>query len=236
MADEDLDLVIHLGDYIYEYAGNAGRVRRHTGREIESLDDYRNRYALYKSDTALQAAHAACPWIVTWDDHEVDNNYAAWNSEALDPADAFLRRRAAAYQAYYEHMPLRAAAIPSGPDMLLYRQLGFGDLVECFVLDTRQYRTDQPCGDGSAPVCDEVRDPRATLLGGHQARWLVEGLDRSVVRTMERACPAGHDGARRPTTRRRGVLQHGPVGGLPRGTNPLDGFLRQAYAGESGRP
>ena len=181
MADEDLDLVIHLGDYIYEYEGNAGRVRRHTGREIESLDDYRNRYALYKSDPALQAAHAACPWIVTWDDHEVDNNYAAWNSEALAPADAFLRRRAAAYQAYYEHMPLRAAAIPSGPDMLLYRQLGFGDLVY-FVLDTRQYRTDQPCGDGSAPVCDEVRDPRATLLGGHQARRLVEGLDRSSAR------------------------------------------------------
>lgn len=80
-----------------------------------TLEDYRNRYALYKSDLDLQASHAAFPWTVTWDDHEVDNNYAGSISERYDAADAFLMRRAAAYQAYYEHMPLRRASMPKGP-------------------------------------------------------------------------------------------------------------------------
>jgi alkaline phosphatase D len=182
LAREDLELVAHLGDYIYEGPGSADRVRRHLGEEIQSLEDYRNRYAQYKSDPALQAAHAACPWLVTWDDHEVDNNYAARTSERADPVGAFLERRAAAYQAYYEHMPLRASSMPVGPDLLLYRHVGFGRLAGFFVLDTRQYRTDQPCGDGLKAACDGVRDPHATLLGAHQARWLFDGLDRSASR------------------------------------------------------
>lgn len=182
MAQDDLDLVIHLGDYIYEYAGNAARIRMHTGDEIMSLTDYRNRYALYKSDPDLVAAHAAFPWLVTWDDHEVDNNYAAEISENDDPVAAFLRRRAAAYQAYYEHMPLRRSAMARGPHLDLYRRATFGRLAQFHVLDTRQYRTNQPCGDRNGPACEGVRDPEATLLGERQEQWLFEGLRASGAR------------------------------------------------------
>ena len=182
MAEDDLDLVFHLGDYIYEYEGRDGRVRRHTGDEIELLDDYRNRYALYRSDPDLQAAHAAFPWVVTWDDHEVDNNYAnAVSEEEGLPAELFLRRRAAAYQAYYEHMPLRRSSLPAGPNLQLYRAFGWGDLASFHVLDTRQYRSDQPCGDRSGH-CDGIYDPAATLLGEAQERWLMDGLDGSTAR------------------------------------------------------
>ena len=183
MAGDDLDLVFHLGDYIYEYEGRDGRVRRHTGDEIELLDDYRNRYALYRSDPDLQAAHAAFPWVVTWDDHEVDNNYAdAVSEEEGLPAELFLRRRAVAYRAYYEHMPLRRASRPAGPNLQLYRAFAWGDLAGFHVLDTRQYRTDQPCGDRRGAVCDGVLDPAATLLGETQERWLLNGLAGSTAR------------------------------------------------------
>src|SRR6185436_16818836 len=117
----------------------------------------------------LQAMHAACPWLVTWDDHEVDNNYANGIYEDKDTVKGdFLKRRARAYKAYYEHMPLRRATLPSGPNMQLYRRVGFGRLAEFFVLDTRQYRTDQPCGDGNKPPCAEALSPQATLLGDKQ--------------------------------------------------------------------
>ena len=183
MIEDDLDLVFHLGDYIYEYEGREGRVRMHTGDEIELLDDYRNRYALYRSDPDLQAAHAAFPWVVTWDDHEVDNNYANDVSEEEGlPAELFLRRRAAAYQAYYEHMPLRRASLPNGPDLQLYRAFDWGNLASFHVLDTRQFRTDQPCGDRRGVVCDGIYDPAATLLGETQERWLMDGLDGSTAR------------------------------------------------------
>ena len=109
-AAEDLDVIFHLGDYIYEGAGSPGRPRSHAGPELITLDDYRTRYAVYKTDADLQAAHAAFPWIVTWDDHEVQNNYAGAVSQDNDPPEVFLTRRAAAYQAYYEHMPLRTSA------------------------------------------------------------------------------------------------------------------------------
>ena len=183
MIEDDLDLVFHLGDYIYEYEGREGRVRMHTGDEIELLDDYRNRYALYRSDPDLQAAHAAFPWVVTWDDHEVDNNYANDVSEEEGlPAELLLRRRAAAYQAYYEHMPLRRASLPNGPDLQLYRAFDWGDLASFHVLDTRQFRTDQPCGDRRGAACDGIFDPAATLLGETQERWLMDGLDGSTAR------------------------------------------------------
>ncbi|MEM9159907.1 MAG: alkaline phosphatase D family protein, partial [Verrucomicrobiota bacterium] len=133
MVQEDLDLIIHLGDYIYEYKGREDRVRMHRGDEIMSVDDYRNRYAQYRSDIDLQAAHAAAPWLVTWDDHEVDNNYASDISEQLGTdREAFRWRRANAYKAYYEHMPLRRASLPQGPDMLLYRRVSFGNLADFF--------------------------------------------------------------------------------------------------------
>lgn len=179
MADENPDLIVHLGDYIYEGAANP-RVRAHRGGELQSLDDYRNRHALYRTDADLQRAHAVCPWLVTWDDHEVDNNYAARISEEpVAAADDFLTRRAHAYRAYYEHMPLRAAQIPQGADMLLYRRCAYGRLANFAVLDTRQYRTDQPCGDRTKPVCNGVFDPAATLLGDRQEKWLFDALERS---------------------------------------------------------
>ncbi len=179
MAREDLDLIIHLGDYIYEYAGRDSRIRKHTGSEIFSVSDYRNRYALYRSDPALQAAHASAPWLVTWDDHEVDNNYADHISEELnvDP-ELFLQRRANAYKAYYEHMPLRLSSLPDGPEMLLYRKIGFGRLADFFVLDTRQYRSDQPCGDKTS-LCDDAMNPENTMLGQAQKAWLKQGLSDS---------------------------------------------------------
>jgi len=185
MAEEDLQLVVHLGDYIYE--GGVGRngVRQHNGPETVTLEAYRNRYALYKSDPSLQAAHAAFPFIVTWDDHEVANNYAGPNVVRMT-MDEFLLRRAAGYQAYYENMPLREAAIPRGADMQLYRRLKYGRLAEFNVLDTRQYRSLQPCGghvgSGWLPGCADARDPSQTILGHEQRDWLHDGLRGSPAR------------------------------------------------------
>src|SRR6185436_15907644 len=120
------DLVAFLGDYIYEGTWGRELVRSHGSGEAYTLDDYRARYALYRSDPDLQAAHAACPWIVTWDDHEVDNDYADDRPEDGMERDAFLARRAAAYRAYYEHMPLPAAMRPDGPNMRIYTHLDWG--------------------------------------------------------------------------------------------------------------
>lgn len=183
MAREDLDLIVHLGDYIYEYEGKADRVRKHHGPEIESLRDYRERHAQYKTDEHLQAVHARCPWLVTWDDHEFDNNCANDISEQphVKPKD-FLARRAHAYQAYYEHMPLRAAQLPKGPHMKLYRSVDFGMLARFAVLDTRQYRTNQPHGDGNKPQGDEALDPKATLMGAAQEQWFYKTLDASAAK------------------------------------------------------
>ncbi|MBF2066681.1 MAG: alkaline phosphatase D family protein [Calothrix sp. C42_A2020_038] len=184
MAREELDLVIFLGDYIYEGAARPGKIRQHNGAEPVSLEEYRNRHALYKTDPNLQAAHAHAPWAVTWDDHEVDNNWA--NNIPQDPEkqspQQFLKRRIAAFQAYYEHMPLRLSSKPTGGKMQLYRRLTFGDLVEFNVLDTRQYRSDQPCGDSIKPRCGEALSPSATMTGKEQEQWLFKGLDRSKAR------------------------------------------------------
>jgi alkaline phosphatase D len=177
LAHDELDLVFHLGDYIYEYEGKENKVRKHFGKEIASLDDYRIRYAQYRSDPLLQAAHAHCPWMVTWDDHEVDNNYAGSVSEesGVDPAD-LLARRANAYQAYYEMMPLRQAQLPRGPHLRLYRKASFGRLAELMILDTRQYRTDQPNGDGNRELNEAALDRSNTLLGARQRDWLESAL------------------------------------------------------------
>ncbi|WP_066391433.1 alkaline phosphatase D family protein [Neobacillus mesonae] len=185
LAKEELDLVFHLGDYIYEYGPNeyiaaSGNVRTHSGPEIKTLVDYRNRYAQYRSDTHLQAAHAAFPWIVTWDDHEVENNYANIIPEKGQSVEEFIIRRAAAYQAYYEHMPLRKSSLPQGADMKIYRQFEYGDLASFFVLDTRQYRDDQANGDKSSPQTPESLDPKRTLLGTEQEEWLFQRLDNST--------------------------------------------------------
>ncbi len=179
MAQQDLDLIIHLGDYIYEGKGVAGRTRQHTGNEITTLSDYRNRYALYRTDANLREAHRLFPWIVTPDDHEVDNNYAGDIPEDNQTRQAFLERRANAYQAYYEFMPLRRASLPQGSHMQLYRDFRFGSLAHFAVLDTRQYRTDQPCGDGNKPMCPATTDPNATMMGPAQEEWLKRVLSNS---------------------------------------------------------
>ena len=191
MANDQLDLVFHLGDYIYEYPHEPGAtppVRVHAGPtkgKLVTLEDYRNRHAQYRSDPMLQRMHALCPWIVTWDDHEFDNNYASDISEehgagekGADPA-AFLERRANAYQAYYEMMPLRKRSVPRGPDMKLYRAVRFGRLAEFQVLDTRQYRADQPNGDGVKELNAHSLDPKNTMLGSKQLSWLQRELLRS---------------------------------------------------------
>jgi len=178
MVADQPDLVFHLGDYIYEYeAGRNGKIRQHLGKEIESLGEYRVRYGQYKSDPDLQAMHAACPWFVTWDDHEFDNNYADLISEEKGIAPAhFLWRRMNAYQAYYEMMPLRKRSLPAGPNLQLYRRASFGRLAEVQVLDTRQYRTDQPNKDRKSPLNTEALAPRNSLLGRRQGNWLRRGL------------------------------------------------------------
>ena len=136
LAREDLDLVLHLGDYLYETAPADGQARRHIGPAPTDLAGYRLRHALYRTDPDLQAAHAAVPFVLTWDDHEVANDYAADQSERFDPPAVFRRRRAAAYQAYWEHLPLRRRSRPRGSAARLYRRLRFGDLAELAVLDT----------------------------------------------------------------------------------------------------
>lgn len=178
IAQESPDLVAFLGDYIYE-SHHQGAPRVHVGLEPTTLEAYRTRYAQYRTDPDLQLAHASCPWIVTFDDHEVDNNYAGLLSADGESVESFTLRRAAAYRAYYEHMPLRRATIPRGPDMLLYRRLSFGRLAQFHVLDSRQYRDDQACGDGRKPPCEEWGREDRTMLGATQERWVQEGLGAS---------------------------------------------------------
>jgi alkaline phosphatase D len=180
MMREDLDFVAHLGDYIYEAAGQDKKVRKHVGPRLETLEHYRNRHAQYKTDEFLQATHAKFPWIVTWDDHEFANNCAGCVSEKADELpEQYLIRRANAYKAYYEHMPLRTGQLPKGPDLQLYRKVSFGRLAEFDVLDTRQYRTDQPCGDGNKAPCEGCFNETGTILGPEQEKWLCRTLDES---------------------------------------------------------
>lgn len=197
-AEPELDFVFHYGDYIYEYAGRqpgaAGRVpavRTHLGGETATLAQYRLRYAQYRTDPHLQAAHAAHPFLPSYDDHEVDNDWAGPFSEqdgrnprhpVAVPPEQFALRKAAAFQAWYEHMPVRAAAMPHGPDITAYRRLDFGRLARVNVLDTRQFRDDQPCHGQTVPDCAEALRPDAQMLGRAQEAWLTEGLTDSPAR------------------------------------------------------
>jgi alkaline phosphatase D len=183
MAEANFDFVFHYGDYIYEYrAFTADRNNRPPPRAMPqdfptcyNLIDYRRRYALYKSDPDLQAAHASCPFLSSFDDHEVTDNWAGESDPANTPAEAFLFRRAAAFQAWYEHMPVRRALIPRGPDIHAYRRFGFGALADIAVLDTRQFRSKQPCGDG-VKSCADADTPGRTMMGEAQENWLAEQL------------------------------------------------------------
>ena len=178
LAEDNPGLVLHLGDYIYEDAATSGSVREHVGSEIVTLADYRRRYAQYKTDPDLQAAHAAAPWLVVPDDHEVENNYANMvrndNSPALTAAQ-WAARRTAAYRAYYENMPLRPSAAPNGNSIPLYRRVPWGQLANFYMLDTRQFRDDQACGDGWK-VCADADLASRSLPGSAQETWLLDNL------------------------------------------------------------
>jgi alkaline phosphatase D len=196
MREENLDAVLFLGDYIYEYPNASKAVRVPSGGWVVTLEDYRQRYALHKSDTDLQAMHTACPWVHTWDDHEVQNDYAGLQPGDSGPASpgsaaGFAARRAAAYQAYYEHMPLRAsvltravAGLAAGAEMRIYSRQRLGQLATLYLLDTRQYRDAQVCTPGGKfgsrfvdpAACPQWNDPKRSLLGAAQEQWLDTAL------------------------------------------------------------
>jgi alkaline phosphatase D len=178
-AQEDVAFVAFLGDYIYESVPSDTTRRRHegTGEPLDLLG-YRNRHAQYRGDPNLQAAHAHVPWIVTLDDHEIDNNWA--DEIPQDPGqqspEAFRARRVAAFKAYWEHMPLRRTSLPNGLDMQIYRSLRYGGLATVHVLDTRQYRSDQP------DTLEGANDPARTMTGPEQEQWLTHGMEHSGTR------------------------------------------------------
>ncbi|GIG67541.1 alkaline phosphatase D family protein [Phytomonospora endophytica] len=187
MAEDHPDIVLHLGDYQYEYKKDTytipgGNIRDHEGPETETLANYRQRHAQYKTDPDLQVAHAAAPWVVVFDDHELDNNWADEIPEHPEiPQPNFLERRKAAFRAYYENMPLRRTSVPQGIDMQIYRRLNWGRLATFHMLDTRQFRDDQACGDGYQD-CPAADDPARSITGGEQEAWLLDGLNRSSAR------------------------------------------------------
>ena len=185
VAAEPLDLVLFLGDYIYEYGSSPKSLRPLEGGHVRTLEQYRARYATHKSDPALQAAHASAPWLLVWDDHEVGNDYAGLQGQALEPD--FKAQRAAAYRAYWEHLPFPKSARPVDADMRITGRLDWGRLARIHLLDDRQYRDVQVCAKpgrgGSNTValkdCPALLDAKRTLLGAAQERWLAEGWDTS---------------------------------------------------------
>jgi len=189
LARENFDFVFHYGDYIYERsAAHARQNRKVLTREMPgdpgeclTLADYRNRYSIYQLDPDLQAAHASTPFVMSFDDHEVRDNWAGFKVGNLSRQQA-VARRAAAFQAWYEHLPVRRAQLPSGPDVQAFRRFQAGSLMGMDVLDTRQYRSPQACGAAMAVECDEARDPQRSLLGEVQERWLHEGFRKRATR------------------------------------------------------
>jgi alkaline phosphatase D len=183
MIGRDADVVVHVGDYIYEASFGSGTVRQFDAPVPRSLEDYRARYALYRSDDQLQNAHAALPFVMTWDDHEVENDYAG-SLSAIDPeSHDFMKVRAAAYQAWLEHTPLNPASVRGdGNEIRIFRRLSWPQLATLHVLDTRQYRDVQPCSPPDQrrghriARCADVEGGKRTMLGARQERWLTEGL------------------------------------------------------------
>lgn len=174
------DLVLHLGDYLYEGSWGRRKVRPHPTPDPVDLTGYRLRHASYRLDPDLAAMHAAAPWVMMWDDHEVENDYARDRSRYHADAARFMARRRAAYQAWYEHMPVPASMAPQTEGMPIYTSLAFGQLAQLTLLDTRQYRSYPACSAGSpAPgwSCAPTQTP--TMLGAAQAAW-VEGVLRQT--------------------------------------------------------
>jgi len=181
MSRENLDLIAFLGDYIYESGPTPSATRQHASVEPRDLPGYRGRYAQYKTDAYLRATHALCPWLIIWDDHEVDNNYAGLAGENnMESEEQMRERRAAAYQAWWENQPVRVPRARSWADLTIMRTADWGSLARFHLLDGRQYRTDQACGDGTHIVpCGDWDDPKRTMLGDAQEKWLSDGLATS---------------------------------------------------------
>ena len=186
IAKQKLDFVLFMGDYIYESSNAQYATRKHNGEEPKTLTQYRERYEQYKRDPMLQAAHAAHPWVLMWDDHEVVNDYANDQDRNYTDPQQMLLRRAAAYQAYFEHQPLLLGPDKDNPaNMRLYEQLSWGKLADVWTLDCRQYRSAQACrdpvrGGGRMVVqCDELSDPSRTMLGNEQEHWITDSLSQS---------------------------------------------------------
>lgn len=183
IAGRDLDFVLFVGDYIYEGSSQTPELRRHGAPIPTTLEGYRARHALYKRDADLQAAHAAHAWILTWDDHEVVNDYANDRDPAYTEPGLFLQRRAAAYRAYFEHMPLLLP--PQGAAMRIRDRFAWGRLADLWTLDCRQYRSHHACPDpardwGRLVIgCEALADPSRTMLGAEQSSWLKQGLAAS---------------------------------------------------------
>lgn len=178
--EPDLDAVFHYGDYIYEMAARTEpSPRKHLDGETYTLDQYRRRYAQYKADPDLQAAHAAVAFIMSFDDHEIDDNWAGEYDKDGNPPEIFALRKTAAMQAWYEHVPVRRAQRPGTGRA--YRRLDYGNLARMHVLDTRSYRSDQLCerpgiGRAELDACIPVDGPERTMLGAAQESWLDRGL------------------------------------------------------------
>ena len=186
IARQDLDLVLFVGDYIYEGSNRQQQLRPHGSGIPTLLEEYRARHALYKSDPDLQASHAAHVWLMTWDDHEVVNDYARDRDPAFSSPEFFLRRRAAAYRAYFEHMPLRLGPMAQTPSLMrIHDDLAWGQLAHLWTLDNRQYRDHQACPDprrgGGRTLrdCEALAQPGRTMLGPEQEAWLARGLRES---------------------------------------------------------
>ena len=185
IAAADLDVVFFVGDYIYE----SGSAPNPPGREpivtqrVTDLAGFRNRYAAYRTDTNLQEAHRQHPWMVTWDDHEVSNNYAGSTLSEPRRGDGDGQAiRDAGYQAWYEHMPVRLSPPVAGSSFPIYRDAAFGRLAHFYVLDSRQYRTPQGCGDRVGRGCEDIFAPDRTMLGEEQKGWLEGRLRASQAR------------------------------------------------------
>ncbi len=184
------DLIVHVGDYIYEGTWGRDLVRPLGLPEARTLAQYRERHTRYRLDPDLQAAHAAAPWMLVWDDHEVSNDYADATPEHLADAEGFLERRAAAYRAWYEHMPVPSRMAPRGASMAIHTAVRVGDLLTLNLLDHRQYRSPQACpapgrAGGNAVVpsdCSALADPARTVLGFGQEAWLGRQLRHSTTR------------------------------------------------------
>jgi alkaline phosphatase D len=230
MAEEDLDLVLHLGDYIYEggIPADGGLRDVRTPAVLRDpprrLQRWRMQYALIKSDADLQAAHRRFPFVVTWDDHEVQNDYANTLSQYEGDISAL---RAAAYQAWYEHQPVRRPSRPGPGGPRVYRRLKWGDLAQIDVIDGRQYRTVPACGWGEADACQAAYEPEATMLGRRQERWLYDGFAAAeprwnVLASNVMMARLDHDG------RKGDLLWHDAWDGYPAARNRLTAAWRRA--------